>query len=129
MLYDKMKTEDPSLAQKRLHRLLAQGAPGVVAPQSGGCARHVLSQRVDCALDEADAPVFALDGSNSSSLRLLTDSTVTLQLDCPGSNGEEFHLTGRLKPADDGRFQLNVIRAYHVLPSGEKQPITMSNAE
>lgn len=107
----------------RLRYLLKEGVPGVVAPQSGGCARHVLSQRVDCTADEADNPVFTLDGSHASSLRLLLDSTVTLIVENPDATEEEYHLTGRLQPTDDGRFRLDVIRAYHVLPSGEKRPM------
>ncbi len=107
----------------RVRQLLEQGVRGVVAPQSGGCARHVFSQRVDCRRDDHGRPLFVLDGSNASSLRLLVDSTVTLIIECPDGDGEEYQLTGHLAPSGEGAWFLNVIRAYHVLPSGEKQPI------
>lgn len=106
-----------------LNALLRDGVAGVVAPQSGGCARHVLSQRVDCRADEQGTPVFALDGSNASSLRLLLDSTVTLIIESPDCPGEEYHVTGHLAAAEASTYKLNVIRTYHVRASGEKRPL------
>ncbi len=105
--------------------LLPNERDAVVAPQSGGCARHVLSQRVSFRIDADGAPRFTLDASSPSALRLLLDSTVTLIVERSGAPGEEVHMTGRLEPAEDDAYRLRIIRAYRVPASGEKQPIAL----
>ena len=95
----------------------------VLAPQSGGCARHVLSRRVTFALNGDGMPLLTLDGDNTSALRLLTQSTVSLILDDVPTAGEALHLTGLLTPVGDKLWRLETQRRYRVLESGEKRPL------
>lgn len=92
----------------------------VLAPQSGGCARYVLSRKVAYQCDAGGAPTLYLDHRNETSLRLLTHSTVTLMVEDVPAPGEAIHVTGLLTPLDDHRFRLDAQRTDHVLNSGQK---------
>lgn len=104
------------------HHPAPDSGHGVLAPQSGGCARHVLSQRVTYAWAEDGHLYLELDTAISS-YPLLAQSTVTLICEDTPERGEEMQWTGRLEALDGGRHRLNIVRAYHVLATGEKVPL------
>lgn len=96
---------------------------GVLAPQSGGCARHVMSQRVHCAYDKPQGILISFPEADPGNLRYLLASTVTLQLDHPAEAGAQFLFTGRLAPARNSAYRLTILRAYYEMPSGERHPL------
>ena len=97
----------------------------MLAPQSGGCARHVLSQRVTFWL-AVDASVHCrLPPMNPSSRRLLVASTVTLLIEDWPVPMSCLHLTGHLHHIDEDVFRLWIKRSYRMHPSGAKEAVTL----
>lgn len=108
----------------------------VLAPQSGGCARHVLSQRVAFTSDEHGGITVQLDKTDDSGSRLLIQSTVTLNVEDYPSPSEELLITGKLEAIDESHFRLHTKWIYHVNAVGEKRSVahaapflTNSNAD
>ncbi len=97
----------------------------VLAPQSGGCARHVLSQRVAFTSDEEVGITVQLEKTDDSGSRLLIQSTVTLNLEDHPAPGEELLITGKLEAIDESRFQLHPKWIYHVDAVGEKRSVSL----
>ena len=97
----------------------------MLAPHSGGCARHVLSQRVAFMSDEHGIITVQLDTVDDSGSRLLIQSTVTLNVEDYPSPGEELLITGKLKAIDETRFRLHPKWIYHVDTTGEKRSASL----
>ena len=107
-------------------KLPAQGH-AVLAPHSGGCARHVLSQRVAFTSDEHGIITVQLDKTDDSGSRLLIQSTVTLNMEDYPSPGEELLITGKLEPIDETHFRLHPKWIYHVDTVGEKRSVSLGS--
>ena len=88
--------------------------PGVLAPQSGGCARHVLSRRVTYHFQDDQIEIL-FDDTDTNQLQLLLASTVTLQIETPDG---EWTYTGQIQD-----LLLKPKRAYFTPINGERRPI------
>lgn len=104
-----------------------KGGPAVLAMQSGGCARYLLSSRVRYRIGDDGAPRFRHDPGNEHVHRLLTHSTMTLIIDGPPPATDQIVLIGGVtedapgtETGSERRYRFEAQRAHLALESGEK---------
>ncbi len=110
-----------------------KGGSAILAMQSGGCARYLLSSRVHYHVGVEGVPRFRHDPGNEHVHRLLTHSTMSLIIDLPPPSTDQIVLTGELREdstgMDDGPergYRFMAQRARVARESGEKIPLDVS---